>query len=445
MSFPIYDRGKKSVYTSKWDVQQDSKDNWLTTRLDALNYYKGRTREYVIDYFSDSTLAKSPVANINITKRIIDRVSLVYQVAPKRDITNDLYVDMIHHKDEKLQRAERMANLLELILIKPCWRNERMEYDIITDFEPSFGDDPLEPIYFVYPLARRSEVMDNEPDLWAYWSDTEHFIFNKNDNDKKVPNDWDDVNPYGTMPLIPVFRDGKPETAYMDTDASIDLIQSNLAINVASTTAMANVLFQSFGFMYVSGEVDNKYLEVAPDKITRLQVDSTMGVVSPTDTITSIDEFIKSNYRLLAQNYHLSTSFVEGSEQAVSGESLKVRNLELMESRKSDVERWRNVETRLFELEKIMISAHTGKDIGSLELVDFSESVEVLSDKEQRERDEWDLSKGLIDKIDILVRRNPDWTREDAEEYLAERKKSEATVNVKGDTEDNIFKLGSRY
>ncbi len=436
------DRGKKSVYTSKWNAQQDSKETWLKARLDALNYYRGRTREYVIDYFSDSTLAKVCVSNINICKRIIDRVSLVYQVAPKREVTSDKYIDLIKNKDEKLQRAERLCNLLELILIKPSWRNDRIEYEIITDFEPSFGDDPLEPESFTYPLARRDEVTNNDPQLWAYWSADEHFIYDKAQDDKKVPNDWDDVNPYGAIPMIPVFRDGRPEESYLDTDASIDLIQSNLSINIASTTAMANVMFQSFGYIWVAGEVDNQHLEVAPDKITKLQVDSNMGVVTPPDTITSVDSFIKSQYRMLAQNYHLSTSFVEGNEQNVSGISLMVRNQELLDARKSDLERWKNVEAKLFELEKVIAHAHSGIDIGQMEYVDFSESIEVLDDKTQRERDEWDLSKGLIDEIDILVRRNPDWNREEAEEYLAERKKSKAMVRSKGDTEENIFNLG---
>ena len=416
------DRGRKSVILSRWDTQQDSKDKWLQDRLDALNYYNGRTREYVVPYFADSTLSKVPVSNINICQRIIDRISLCYQVPPIRQVTNESYTDFLRGKDHKLQRFERMVNLLEVVLLKPCWRGDRLEYDIIVDFEPEFGDDPLVPIAFSYPLSKRAEVMDTEQDIWAYWSDTEHFLFNKSDGDKKIKNDWNDENPYGIMPIIPVFRNGRPETNYLDTDSSIDLIQSNLAINCASTTAMANLMFQSFGYMWVSGEVDNNMLEVSPDKITKLQVDSNMGVVSPPNTIQSIDDFIRSQYKLLAQNYHLSTSFVDGSEQASSGISLKIRNLELMESRKGDVERYRDMEYRLFDLEKIMINAHTQKDIGELELVDFSESVEVLSDEEQRAKDEWDLERGLIDEIDILMRRNPDWDREEAIEYYNERK-----------------------
>lgn len=302
-----------------------------------------------------------------------------------------------------------------------------MEYDVIVDFEPEFGDDPMIPTAFMYPLSKRAEVTNTDEQIWAYWSSDKHFLFNKADNDKKIPNDWNDENPYGVMPIIPVFKNGRPETNYLDTDSSIDLVQSNLAINCASTTAMANLMYQSFGYMWVSGEVDNNMLEVSPDKITKLQVDSNMGVVTPPNTISSIDDFIRSQYKLLAQNYHLSTSFVDGSEQASSGVSLRIRNLELQEARKSSLERYREMERRLFELERRMILTHTGTDIGELELVDFSESVEVLSDQEQRERDEWDLSKGLIDEVDILVRRNPDWTREDAEEYLAQRK---TTTNV---------------
>ena len=72
-----------------------------------------------------------------------------------------------------------------------------------------------------------------------------------------------------------------------------------------------------------------------------------------------------------------------------------------------------------------MIAVEEGKDAGDLEDVDFSESVEVLSDKEQREKWDWELSHGLIDKADILMQQNPDLTREEAEAELELRKKEE--------------------
>jgi hypothetical protein len=411
------------VLKSRYDAQQQEKDEWLRCRLDALNFYRGRSREYITPFFSRETLAKVEPWSINITRRVIDRISLVYMISPERTATNEKYEEYLHQKSFFMQKAERMANLLELVLIHPCYRNGRVEYDLITDFEPTFSDhDPLTPIAFEYPLATRSSVRDSSPEWWAYWSEDEHFIYDKNNSKKHYnPDNPDNVNPYGVLPFIPVFKNGIPDTHYLDTDACSDLVSTNLNLNIMATDRQANIRFQSFGYIYVTGEVDNKYLEVAPDKITKLQLDSTMGVVTPPDTAQSIDECIRTSYKMLAQNYHLSTSFVDGGEQASSGISLRIRNQELNDSRKASLERWRNVEYELFDLERIILSVHAGVDVGQLEVIDFSESMEVLSDEEQREKDDWDLANGLIDKVDILVRRNPDWSREDAEAYLEER------------------------
>ena len=69
-----------------------------------------------------------------------------------------------------------------------------------------------------------------------------------------------------------------------------------------------------------------------------------------------------------------------------------------------------------------MIAVEQGKDAGDLEDVDYSESTEVLNNQEQRDKWEWELSKGLIDLADILMQQNPDLDREEAEAQLEERK-----------------------
>ena len=62
-------------------------------------------------------------------------------------------------------------------------------------------------------------------------------------------------------------------------------------------------------------------------------------------------------------------------------------------------------------------------DAGELESIDYEEATEILSSQEQREKWEWELSKGLIDEADILMQMNPDGyqSRDDALEYLSER------------------------
>ncbi len=422
--------GELSVLMSKWDINQQRKNKWKQSRYKALDYYKGNTKEYVHDYFSESTLSKVPIGNVNITKRIINRISLVYMESPIRTYTKEDVTDYFSGKDHKLQRLERMTNLLDGVLIKPCWRikddgSECIEYDIIMDYEPIFDTDPLKPHAIVYPIAQKAEVLDTTPEQFAYWDSENHFIFDKNGKMYTHDDNPDMVNPYGVLPFVECFRDGKPETDYLDTNASTDLIQTNLAINVAETNKNANIMFQSFGYLFVNGAgIDKDTMQIGQDKINYLGVDGSISIVSPPNAVPALDESIQSSYKMLAQNYHLPISFVEGTT-AASGVALKLRNTELTDDRKSDVTRWREVEFKLFELERRIIAVEDGKDAGDLEDVDFSESVEVLNDQEQRDKWEWELSKGLIDLADILMQKNPDLTREEAESELEIRNKVE--------------------
>ena len=423
----IPETGKLAVLYSKFDVQQQRKNKWKQRRYEALDYYKGNTADYIGKYFSESTLSKVPVGNVNITQRVINRVSLVYMTPPLRTYTNEDTPDYFIEKDLKLQRLERMTNLLDGVLVKPCWRIKDdgtgcIEYDIIMDYEPLFDTDPLNPYAIVYPIAQKASVLDTTPEQFVYWDAENTFVFDNNGKKYTTDDNPDMVNPYGVLPFIECFRDGKPETDYLDTNASIDLIKTNLAINVAETNKNANIMFQSFGYLFVNGAgIDKDSMTIGQDKINYLGVDGSISIVSPPNAVPALDGSIQSSYKMLAQNYGLPTSFVEGTT-AASGVALKMRNLELTDNRKSDVVRWRDIEYKLFELERLMIAVEQGKDAGDLEDVDYSESTEVLNNQEQRDKWEWELSKGLIDLADILMQQNPDLDREEAEAQLEERK-----------------------
>ena len=418
------------VLNAKFDVKQKLKNAWKTARLDALEFYKGRSLPYTMNYFDDTLFDKVPAANVNVTKRIVDRVSLVYMKPPKRVYSKEDTPLLFHHKDFKLQRAERFTNLLDAVLIKPCMRfndkNEmRIEYDIIWDYEPIFGDDPLKPKAITYPIATKDSVMDNTHELWVYWDNENTITYDNNGKFYTDEMNPEMINPYGVLPFVECWRDGKPESSYLDTDASSDLIQTNKLINVAETNKNANIMFQSFGYIYINGsQLEKDDLDIGPDKISFLGADGTMNLVSPPDTVGTITNAVTTSYKMLAQNYHIDISFVEGTV-AQSGVAIKLRNTELTDSRVSDVVRWKEVEKQLFELESLMIAVDLGKDAGELEQIDFQETMEVLSDDEQRAKWDWELSKGLIDEADILIQQDPDRfeDRQAAQEYLAERGK----------------------
>ena len=413
------------VEMSKMAWQDQDKRRWMATREKAYNYYKGRTEPYTKEFFSDNLKKQISCPNINITKRIIDRISMVYMKQPIREYSNETTPDFFHQKDFKLQRAEKLCNLLECILLKPTWRNEHIEYDIIRDWEPLFyDDDPLNPSAITYPLQARSSVTDLTAEKWAYWDMENHFIYEKGTGKKLATEDNPEmVNPYSMLPFVSCYRDGKPEASYFDTDASPDLIATNETINIAEFNKSANIMFQSFGFGYITGSnIEKEKLEIGPDKWSFLGHDGSLQMVSPPNSVPALTDSIESSYKMLAQNYHLSIAFVEGTT-AASGIALRLRGQELQDSRRHTVTRWREIEHKLFEVEERLIAVEQGRDAGFLLGVDYEESTEVLSEDEQRIKWDWELDKGLIDLADILMQQDPDKypERQDALDYLAER------------------------
>ena len=413
-----------AVEMSKVDWQDQDKKRWLKSRDKAYDYYKGRTEAYTKGYFSDSLNKQIPCPNINITKRVIDRISLVYMKAPLREYSNENTPDFFYQKDHKLQRAERLCNLLECILIKPTWRHDRIEYDIIRDWEPLFDDDPLNPYAITYPLQVRSSVMDVTAEQWAYWDAEHQFIYEKGTGKRLITEDNPEMtNFYSMLPFVKCYRDGQPESSYFDTDASPDLIATNEATNVAEYNKNANIMFQSFGFGFITGSnIEKEKLDIGQDKWSFLGHDGSLNMVSPPNSVPALVESIESSYKMLAQNYHLSISFVDGTS-AESGVALRLRNQELMDSRRSDVERWKTIEKNLFEVEERILAVEQSRDAGFLLGIDYEESTEILSDQEQREKWDWELSHGLIDEADILMQKDADRypERQDALDYLAER------------------------
>ena len=410
---------------SQFEANQNEKSKFKAKRQKALDYYNGRTTKYTNSYFNFTH--QVPIANVNVTKRVIDRTSLVYMVEPKRDYSKPEIEDFMYYKHQKLQRAERYTNLLDSILLKITWRNDRLEYDVIHDFEPMFGDDPLHPIGYTYPLSIKSEVLDDTPEMFQYWDMENQFVFDR--NGKIMPDEAnpDHVNFYGDLPFVELFREGRPEYAYLDTDPATDLIDTNTLINVAETNKAANIHFQSFGYAYVNGsDVDKDSLDVGQDKMMYLGQDGTMSIVAPPNSIPALTEGIKESYKMLAQNYHLPTSFADGTA-AESGVALRLRNQELSDNKKSDINKYKDCEYKIFQVEKLILLHEMMLDAGELEMVDFNETAEVLSTQEQLDKWEWMLGKGLIDEADILMKMNPDGfeDRDAAFDYIFERKQQE--------------------
>ena len=68
--------GRMLQKQSMYYAQQNYKNQWRRARMRARDYYDGNTEGYTEEFFSDSLLSKIPMANVNITKRILQSWTL---------------------------------------------------------------------------------------------------------------------------------------------------------------------------------------------------------------------------------------------------------------------------------------------------------------------------------------------------------------------------------
>ena len=120
-----------------------------------------------------------------------------------------------------------------------------------------------------------------------------------------------------------------------------------------------------------------------------------------------------------AYNHNLKTKWSVGREGSVSGESLKMAEIELTESTMLDAQMiWRPFERQRFEVDKAIIEYETNTSLGEQYAVDFSEPRFSLTANEERLQWEWEWQHGLSSKKDWFRNNNPDAIDEQLDEIV---------------------------
>lgn len=393
---------------------------WFNARDKALKYYNGNVNEFTKLKLSDNMIRNITLPNNNITKRIVDRISLVYIEDATRKVDSDVYQAAIKNKDAHLLIAERRTNLLNLIALKISWRHDAFQYDTLEVFHPEFDDDPLVPTAISFPLAVRSNVNNTKAVVWQRWTaDTIEEI----DTSGKVVSQIE--NELGLLPFVyPVTE--KPQDGFLKIDPADDLVEMNEVLNVMLSDLILAIRYQSAPTVYIIGADEDSELEVptGPDQWVNITAHGgekpQVGVLDASPQIESVTKTIAHIYGTIAQNYHLPVGFVEGQPQAESGIALRVRNTELLDNRKGDVKRWRTLENEIYVIERKIIEARLDKKIQEEFSVDFGEHSLVLTRAEQRDDDEWQLERNMITPAQILVRDDPDnhHTEKEAQKFI---------------------------
>ena len=398
-----------------------------------IDYYEGiETDKYIRPYFDSMTLSQIPMFCSNITRRIVKAKSIVYGKEDIERIVDERYNNYIGDLNSKCRQLEELNFLLGNMAMKTQYNpnTEKLEYHLIPFFQVFFLNGSDRPNDIMYPIQRHGYERTDK-DMYAFWSESVdgqqgmHFIVDGDGN--KYKQNKEDINPYNSLPFTftrrsPMVRD------YFSTNAS-DVVMANQHLDMAMTElALAIRMGATGGIKWISGLDVNpsEPIKLGLDKVLVLPSDVDFNMTAPAGGLQEIVNTTKFFIESVASNNHLQIRFADVGGNPVSGEALKIMNIENVEQREASIEdTWRKFESDRYEVDRRVLEVDANVTLDEEYYVDFPEMSFPLSDLEQLQLLQTKKDMGIITQRELLKTLNPDIDDAELEAKLGEIKEEQ--------------------
>jgi len=392
-------------------------------------YYHKDVDKHIDQWFSKATLNQVPSFPQKIVPRFAKARMMLYKKSPLRMINGDVnesYSDYSNKLNQKVREFAELSWLTSSMGLRTRWNERRsiLEYDIIPYFKRYMVDGEMRGVS--YEVER--DAKNNR--IFVFWSDELHFKYDQAGRMIQV-NDGNE-NPYGVIPV-----------SFVDyPQGASDVIRASIQIGIANTEIALAERF-SFGQPVASGLDNATTLTMGIDKVMILPEGASFSFVGSPGSLKDMSEVTKSFANQTALNNHLRIKW-DDSGNPQSGEAIRMLEIENLEARVSDIPIWREWERERYEIDRSVIRAHTGKDLGERYSVDFAEIEFPKSPQEERAELDWKLEKGLISREDLFRHFNPDISDEDLKTKLGEVDEAKAVETKATPPQfEGLRKLGS--
>jgi hypothetical protein len=375
---------------------------------------------------------------INIVKKITNRRAAVYQGSPRRvfDRFDQAKGEALYRAisaNAVLKKANRVVKLLKSAALQVGWSSNGPSLSLVPPHALDvIADDPAHPARIL--VTNRPTVGGPFPERDVFYLDWTATTLVRRDyagRQKYNPGNPSNVNFYGALPFVPLF-DAVPDDSFF-LPGGDDLIDAQLAVNVALANLWRAIELQSHGQAWASGVPVGSSIAVGPDRAVTLPTDGKFGFAAPGTPIKDVLSAIEFVVKQTAVANDLAANVFEIDPKAQSGTAKIAESRDLLEAREDDLELWRGYESRLFDVLKRVVNTHLPGTIpeNATVRVDFAEVREPLSDKERLDGYQQRLDMGIWSPVDALLADNPDiGDRDFAITLLAERRDERSALGV---------------
>ena len=118
-------------------TSQDRKAEYEKRLAYYYDEHESYTDEALAEYYSDPSWFTATF--FNVTKKIVNQLSMTYIADAKREVEGtdqdkEIYAEIVQSSmlNVKMKTCSRYTKLLKTVLLKPVWRNGRMDVDILA-------------------------------------------------------------------------------------------------------------------------------------------------------------------------------------------------------------------------------------------------------------------------------------------------------------------------
>lgn len=422
-----------------WDFYYGEQENYI-------KQYRGETNEDYVD--KDKTV-------FNYTKLIIDEyingvfakpVKIELKDKKQQDIWNNIADPLTFFKILPFfTKCQRIAEISDTCLVM-------IRYDKVTQktyFEDIRGEfvvflpDKNNPkeigtvvISYLFDTGeedpqrrflKRIEIWNKEQ--WAVW------LYSPSLQDKKMIGSG--KNPYGFIPAVKFQPEEDDNTFYGITGVN-DVVKVNEVYNNLWAALVRICIMQSFSILVVKSEGDLD-ITIAPTRFLKFEQaeNAEANYITPSPRISDVRQVLESLKKELQNFSQVPSSVISSSNESAipqSGYALKIKRIPIEQVWQKRRMSYGPSLKNLVRLSLLVDAENRNETIDSDIQVDieFSNTIPESSPQEQIIKDENELRHNIITPVDIMLRKYPTMTREEAIEKIKKNKEETIELDLDG-------------
>ena len=433
--------GKEYIGRLGGSLKYDDFETTMTNRKKWLGIYTGEDiNSHLISKFTTNVLEEVKLASSNIVDRAIRRMALTYKDKPEYTHTGKGLPEDYPSVNRWIafKNAERLCNLLGTVAIRPVVRGAELQWDVLWYFVPLLSEnDSLQLDGIAYPLSANNK-------RWAIWTKEEMYIGDTGTKKKEpFPGREDTANPYGLIPFTLAHPKYPANNCPIVNGYGKQLIDANDALNLGLTETRIGARLNMMGQYWTKGLDAKNVISLGANKVPNFPDTGELNQVAPTGDFTGAIEYLRFEIENAMQSIGLQIQWGDSAD-APSGESLRVKSIELIERREDDVPIWREADRGVYEDEMVIYEEDMKKKLPELERINFQEMSFPKPASETRDQLEWDWKHGFDTPAAHLMRRDPDGFKDDeeAQAFIDENKQAQpqqpGKINIFGKKSESV-------